>query len=114
MLNRNLKFLLTMGSALIVMCLSTLAFAQTDTTAVEVARANSAGWLGLAAGLGIAIAALGGALGQGRAAATALDGIARNPGAADKLFTPMILGLALIESLVIYALIISILLLGKF
>ncbi|MCA9603660.1 MAG: ATP synthase F0 subunit C, partial [Myxococcales bacterium] len=46
----------------------------------------------------------GGALGQGRAAAAALEGIARNPNASDKLFTPMILGLALIESLVIYAL----------
>ena len=52
-------------------------------------------------------------MGQGRTASTALDGIARNPGAAGKLFTPMILGLALIESLVIYSLIISILLLGK-
>ena len=61
----------------------------------------------------IALAAFGGALSQGRTASTALDGIARNPGAADKLFTPMILGLALIESLVIYSLIISILLLGK-
>ena len=64
----------------------------------------------LAAGFGLGIAALGGALGQGRAAATALEGIARNPGAAGKIQTPMILGLALIESLVIYSLVISILL----
>ena len=63
-----------------------------------------------AAGIGIGIAALGGALGQGRAAAAALDGIARNPNASDKMFTPMILGLALIESLVIYSLLISYLL----
>ncbi len=70
-------------------------------------------WIGLACGLGIAIAAFGGAMGQGRVGAAALDGIARNPGAAGKIFTPMILGLALIESLVIYALIISFLLLGK-
>ena len=67
----------------------------------------------LAGGLAIGIAAVGGALGQGRAAAAALDGIARNPGAADKLFTPMILGLALIESLVIYALVIAFIILGK-
>jgi F-type H+-transporting ATPase subunit c len=114
MVNRRVKFLLMLSTGLLVLGMSALAFAQDlGATAVEVARANSAGWIGLAAGLGIAIAALGGALGQGRAAATALDGIARNPGAADKLFTPMILGLALIESLVIYALIISILLLGK-
>jgi F-type H+-transporting ATPase subunit c len=70
-------------------------------------------WVALAAGIGLGIAAFGGALGQGRAAAAALDGIARNPGAADKLFTPMILGLALIESLVIYSLVISILLYTK-
>lgn len=61
----------------------------------------------LAAGLAIGIAAFGGALGQGRAAVAALEGIARNPNASDKLFTPMILGLALIESLVIYALVIA-------
>ncbi len=112
MLHRKVKFILSMGTALIVLGIGSLAFAQ-DSTAVEVATASGYGWIGLAAGLGMAIAAFGGALGQGRAAATALDGIARNPGAADKLFTPMILGLALIESLVIYALIISILLLGK-
>ena len=50
---------------------------------------------------------------RGKAAAAALDGIARNPGAADKIRGPMILGLALIESLVIYALIIAFMLLGK-
>ena len=61
------------------------------------------GYAALAAGIGIGIAALGGALGQGRTAAAALEGIARNPAAAGKLFVPMILGLALIESLVILA-----------
>lgn len=61
----------------------------------------------IAAGLAIGLAAFGGSLGQGRAAAAALEGIARNPNASDKLFTPMILGLALIESLVIYALVIA-------
>lgn len=65
--------------------------------------------MALAAGLGIGVAAFGGALGQAKAAAAALEGIARNPGAADKLFTPLILGLALIESLVIYAFVITIL-----
>lgn len=109
MVKRNVKFLLMLSSALVVMGVSALAFAQ-DATAVAVAQAEAAGWKGVAAGLGIALAAFGGALGQGRAAATALDGIARNPGASDKLFTPMLLGLALIESLVIYSLIISIML----
>jgi F-type H+-transporting ATPase subunit c len=61
----------------------------------------------LAAAFSIGIAALGGALGQGRAVAGALEGMARNPNVSGKLFTTMILGLAIIESLVIYALIIS-------
>lgn len=67
----------------------------------------------IGAGLAIGVAALGGALGQGRAAASALDGIARNPGASGKLFTPLILGLALIESLVIYAFVIAILIVNR-
>ncbi|MBI4412669.1 MAG: ATP synthase F0 subunit C [Deltaproteobacteria bacterium] len=69
--------------------------------------------LAIAAGTAIGLAALGGALGQGKAAASAVEGIARNPGAANKVQTPMIIGLALIESLVIYALVIAFLLQGK-
>lgn len=69
--------------------------------------------LALGAGLGIGIAAFGGSLGQGRAAASALEGIARNPEASGKVMTPMIIALALIESLVIYALVIAFMLLGK-
>lgn len=65
------------------------------------------GWIALASGLCIAVAALGGALGQSRAAAAALDGVARNPAASGKLTLPLILSLALIESLVIYALVIA-------
>jgi F-type H+-transporting ATPase subunit c len=67
----------------------------------------------LGAGLAIALAALGGALGQGRAAAAALEGISRNPGAAPRIQTPMILGLALIESLVLFAFAVSFLLYSK-
>lgn len=70
-------------------------------------------FVALACGFVIALAAFGGALGQARTAAAALEGIARNPGAYNKVFTPMILGLALIESLVIYALLISLLLIMK-
>jgi F-type H+-transporting ATPase subunit c len=74
---------------------------------------NVKSMIALSCGLGIALAALGGALGQGRAAAAAVEAIARNPGAYQKVFTPMILGLALIESLVIYSLLISFLLVFK-
>jgi F-type H+-transporting ATPase subunit c len=74
---------------------------------------GSAGMIALAAGLAIGIAAVGGALGQAKTAAAALDGIARNPAAQPKIFTPMIIGLALIESLVIYAFVIAFFLQGK-
>jgi F-type H+-transporting ATPase subunit c len=70
-------------------------------------------FVALACGLAIAIAALGGGLGQGIATAKGLEGIARNPEAQPKIFIPMIIGLALIESLVIYALVISFFLFGK-
>lgn len=69
--------------------------------------------IALAAGFGIGIAAFGGALGQSKGLASALDGIARNPGAAGKITTPMIIGLAMIESLVIYSLVVSLLLIFK-
>jgi len=74
---------------------------------------SSAGLIAVGAGLAIGIAAAGGGIGQGLAAAAALEGIARNPDAQSQIMTPMILGLALIESLVIYALIIGFLLQGK-
>jgi F-type H+-transporting ATPase subunit c len=67
----------------------------------------------LAAGLGLGIAALGCGIGQGIGLSAALQGIARNPGAAGKILTPMLIGLAMIESLVIYSLVISFLLFGK-
>ncbi|MBI4083136.1 MAG: ATP synthase F0 subunit C [Candidatus Lambdaproteobacteria bacterium] len=69
--------------------------------------------LALGAGIAIGVAAFGGALGQGRAVGSALEGIARNPNASDKIFTPMIVGLALIESLVIYGLVIAFILQAK-
>ena len=53
----------------------------------------------------LGIAVFGGTQAQSKAASVALEGIARNPAAADKIQTPMILGLALMESLVIFALI---------
>jgi F-type H+-transporting ATPase subunit c len=102
-----------MKRILTIVALSVLAvpaFAQEAATG----NASQAGLLGLASALTIAIAAFGGALGQGKTAQAALDGIARNPAAQGKLFVPMIIGLALIESLVIYAFVIAFMLLGKF
>lgn len=67
-------------------------------------------FIALASGFGIAIAACGGAIGQSRAITAGLEGIARNPGASGMITTPLIIGLALIESLVIYAFVIAFLL----
>jgi F-type H+-transporting ATPase subunit c len=50
----------------------------------------------------VAIAALGGALGDGRAIAAACEGTARNPAAGGRIFTMLLLGLALIETLVLF------------
>jgi F-type H+-transporting ATPase subunit c len=69
--------------------------------------------LSLGAGIAIGVAAMGGGIGQGIAVSRAMEGIARNPNASDKIFTPMIIGLALIESLVIYGLVIAFILQGK-
>jgi F-type H+-transporting ATPase subunit c len=72
-------------------------------------------WVGpyavLAAGFGMAIAAGLCGLGQGRAIASAVDAMARQPGAAARIQTAMIIGLALIESLAIYTLVVAMILL---
>lgn len=65
----------------------------------------------IAIGFGVPVAVLSGAIAQGKAASAAMEGIARQPEAAGRIQTAMIIGLALIESLVIYALLISLILL---
>jgi len=107
-MSRRRHYAAAMLTGLVVLLASPVAFAGADENA-----ADNIWGIALGAGLGIGLAAFGGALAQGRAGAAALDGIARNPGASGKIFTPMILCLALIESLVIYALIIAIMLQGK-
>ena len=75
------------------------------TTSTTVAQ-----WSIITAGFALAFAAAFGALGQGRAVSSAVEGIARNPGAAADIRGSLILGLVLIESLVIYALLVSLIL----
>lgn len=70
-------------------------------------------WVAFSIAIGIGLAALGGTLSQSRAASAALEGIARNPNASDKVFVPMILGLAFIESLVLFTWVLMFLLLQK-
>jgi F-type H+-transporting ATPase subunit c len=107
------KFMMWLSTLFSSLFVAAVAFAQEHGAAAGDAGSNVKSVLAISSGLAIAIAAFGGALGQSRAAASALDGIARNPGAAGKVQTPMIIALALIESLVIYALVIAFLLQGK-
>ena len=99
------KALMSIGALVTTMLISVVAFAEPAEEAA--AAAGDGGLKFLAAAFAIGVAASFGALGQAKAAAAALEGIARNPNASDKIFTPMLLALALIESLVIYALIIA-------
>lgn len=100
--------------AVVIIGLSIAAVAMAEEKAAGDRSTEWKDWgLAIASGFGLALAALGGALSQGRVASAALEGIARNPGAADRMFVPMIIGLALIESLVLYTFIIAIFLQGK-
>ena len=67
----------------------------------------------IAAGLGITIAAAVGGIAQSMGLKAAVEGIARNPESSGKVTVALIIGLALIESLVIYTLVIAFMLLGK-
>src|SRR5262245_38787571 len=107
----NKKLALAAGS--VTALLSSTVFAQEGAAAGGANQFDVQAAAALGAGLAIALAALGGSLGQGKAAAAALEGISRNPGAAPRIQTPMILGLALIESLVLFAFAVSFLLYSK-
>lgn len=93
-----------------VLLFSARAFAEGSAPHFElgaIADASFLGYMGLAAGLGVGLAAFGAASGQGKAAAAALEGIARNPAAGGKMFVPLVLSLALMESLVIFSFLVT-------
>jgi F-type H+-transporting ATPase subunit c len=104
-------------TALILMAMAPSVLLAAEEAGAAAATSGPSGLMGmgiaLATGLAIGIAALGGGIGQGIAVRGAMEGIARNPGASGKIMTTLIIGLALIESLVIYALVISFILQGK-
>lgn len=105
MIKKLLPVAAVVGLALL---LPNLAFAQ------EAARAGGGmGWGHLSAALVLAIGAAAGATAQGRAVVAACDGMARNPGAAGQIRGIAFLGLVLIESLVIYTLVIAFIINGK-
>ena len=93
------------------------AFAQDEMGEEEAVAASASGegrWgIAIGAGLAIGLAGLGCGIGQGTAANGAVQGIARNPGASGQIQVPMIIALALIESIALYGLIIGFFLQGK-
>lgn len=110
---RKASFLFLLS--LLFVAVASVAFAQEGAAGAAAAGGDSnvKMVIALAAGFGIAIASFGGAISQAKAIAAGLEGIARNPSAQNKIFIPMIVGLALIESLVIYTLVIAFVLVGK-
>jgi len=106
------KKLIAVLSLLVIFGMASMALAD-DGSSKATGIGILFGAIALACGLGIGIAALGTGIGMGTAINAALNGIARNPEASGKIQINMILGLALIESLCIYALVISLLLVTK-
>jgi F-type H+-transporting ATPase subunit c len=88
---------------LLLVAIATAAFASDGAVANETLKGYSV----LAAGVGLGLAALGGAIGMGHTAAATIAGTARNPGLGGKLMTTMFIALAMIEAQVIYALVIA-------
>jgi F-type H+-transporting ATPase subunit c len=107
-ITRNVGLVLAMVFAGLL--LASPAFAE---TAAAGGGGLDRGLIALAAGLGLGIAGFGAALGQGRATAAAMESIGRNPNSADRIFTPLIVGLALMEALALYALVIAFNLAGR-
>ena len=105
---RTSRLLLSVLFGFLVLGLASPVYAQE--AAAQAAGAGLVQWSIITAGFALAIAAAGAALGQGRAVASAAEAIARNPGAAGEIRGALILGLVLIESLVIYVLLVSLIL----
>ena len=106
------KLIVSMFSLFGLMLLAMPAFAEPQAAAAADGKMYL-GYIALAAGICMGAGTFGGALGQSRAAAAALEGIARNPQAAGRVQTPMIIALAMMESLVLFALVIAFFLQGK-
>jgi len=97
-------------TSILVLALSAVAFASEGGAAAAGGTVNVA-LVCIAAALAVGIPALGCGLGMGTGIGGACSGIARNPEASGKITVTMIIGLALIESLTIYGLVISLILL---
>lgn len=98
-----IKARLFVMSALMMLLVVGTAMAQAPGAAGEPGGGGGSSWFFPALpSFAVAIAAFGGALGDGKAIAAACEGTARNPGAGGRIFTMLLLGLALIETLVLF------------
>lgn len=98
-----IKARLFVMSALMMLLVVGTAMAQAPGAAGEANAGGGSSWFFPALpSFAVAIAAFGGALGDGKAIAAACEGTARNPGAGGRIFTMLLLGLALIETLVLF------------
>jgi F-type H+-transporting ATPase subunit c len=95
-----------LAGAALAAVVATPALAAEGTQAAHAASAGATSYLGLALGFGLAIAAAVGAISQSNAIGKAVDAVARQPEAGARVQGMMIIGLALIETLVIYMLLI--------
>jgi F-type H+-transporting ATPase subunit c len=94
-----------------LMLVATAVFANEAAAAPDAGKFGFFGTVAAASAIGIGIAALGTGIGMGLGIGRAVEGIARNPEASGKIMTTMIVGLALIESLAIYTLVVVLILL---
>ena len=106
------KSVVTIFTIMIVLGIASFAMAADDGGTMAAGLWTFFG-IAIACGFAIGVAALGTGLGMGNAINGALQGTARNPEAGGKIMTTMIIGLALIESLCIYALLICFILVFK-
>ena len=102
------KMLTVLGSLVAALLVSAVAMAEGVTVATSMSGSYA---FAAAAVMGVAVAV--GTYSQSRAAVAALDGIARNPQSRDPIFIPLILSLALMESLVILSFVIAFSIVGK-
>ena len=102
-MKKTVSFILLSLSLVVLLAPAVFAEEAAATAGAESVKTMAA----LAAAIAIGVAAFGASIGQGMGLKGATEGIARNPGASGKITTTLIIGLAMIESLAIYALLVS-------
>ncbi|MGH7827237.1 MAG: ATP synthase F0 subunit C [Candidatus Binatia bacterium] len=107
------KLFSLLSALFVTLVTSKIALGAAEGAAAAGADSQARAAIAISAGLAVAVAAFGAGLGQGRVGAAAMESIGRNPNAADRLFLPLVLALALLEALALYGFVIAILLQAK-